>query len=315
MSEQEDKTKSSVASQATFPILESVRERDVDLLILEELYAKTGFETLFLKIIDKQDFSFVKAYRSMTTAGLGETDIQAEFIFGQKQLILLIENKVDAEFQNAQYERYMKRAELLTNPSTETAVILVAPQDYIQNKSEFQYALSYEDMLAWFSQQGDARSWYKQELLRLAIEQERRGYQAIKDETVTNFWKRYHAYISDHLPELNMPEPKAKPTASSFVYFNPSWIQKSTKLIHKMEKGYLDFQLSNRAPEYDDLLKQYSDILPEYMELVVTGKSVSFRIEVAPLSFDKEFDEQINNLSQLVDAVFLIKEFILKHLS
>ena len=67
-------------------IIEAVRERDIDLLILEELYAKTGFEKLFLEEIKYPNFSFSKAYRSVTTAGLGETDIQVEFTSGKKKL-------------------------------------------------------------------------------------------------------------------------------------------------------------------------------------------------------------------------------------
>lgn len=290
-------------------IIEAVRERDIDLLILEELYAKTGFEKLFLEEIKYPNFSFAKAYRSVTTAGLGETDIQVEFISDNKKLFLLIENKVDADFQDAQYERYMKRADLLSGPDITTAVILVAPQSYIQNKSEFEYTLSYEKMQNWFAQKNDSRSWYKQELLRLAIDQERRGYQAVKDEIVTNFWKKYHLYITEHLPELNMPIPKVRPTSSSFVYFNPKWLPKNTRLIHKMEKGYLDLELSGRASEYDNLITQYNHLL-NGMELVVTGKSVCFRIEITPISFEQDFNNQLNSIDQVIAGMRVIKSFV-----
>ncbi len=289
-------------------IIEAVRERDIDLLILEELYAKTGFEKLFLEEIKYPNFSFSKAYRSVTTAGLGETDIQVEFTSGKKKLFLLIENKVDADFQDAQYERYMKRAELISSPDITTAVILVAPQGYIQNKSEFEYTLSYEKIRNWFAQTNDSRSWYKQELLRLAIDQERRGYQAVKDEIVTNFWKEYYLYITERMPDSGMPIPKVKPTSSSFVYFNPKWLPQNTRLIHKMEKGYLDLELSGRALEYDNLITQYNHLL-NGMELVITGKSVCFRIEVTPISFEQDFNNQLNSIDQVITGIRAIQSF------
>lgn len=300
---------STQGSDLSFPIIESIRERDIDLLILEELYANSGFEKIFLNAIKKPDFTFAKAYRSITTAGLGETDIQVEFTAQQKKLFILIENKVDAEFQDAQYERYMKRAELLSAPAVETSVILVAPKNYIDNKSEFEFAISYEDILLWFKQKQDARSWYKSEILRLAIEQERRGYQVVKDEIVTRFWKAYYEYIQVNLPELQMNDPKSKPTSSSFVYFNPKWLPVNTRFIHKMEKGYIDLELSGMANKYEELVEKYTPLLIKDMELVITGKSVSFRLEADPISFDQSFEEQEYILEQVVVNCLKMKEF------
>jgi hypothetical protein len=298
-------------------IIEAVRERDIDLLILEEFYAQTGFDKLFLKVINKQEFIFSKAYRSVTTAGLGETDIQVEFInkVGNK-LYILIENKVDAEFQDAQYERYLERANLLKTDIDEAYVILTAPELYIKQKSEFKYHLSYEDIKEWFNHNYPEknRGWYKRELLRLAIEQERRGYQTIKDEVVTLFWKQYFEYIQEVLPELQMNDPKIKPTQSSFVYFHPKWLPVNMKLIHKMDKGYLDLELSGKAENYDEIVEEYGSKLSENMEIVITGKSICFRFELPVISFEKSFDEQKNVIRHAVDKCLILKEFIFSFL-
>ena len=299
-------------TETSIPIIESVRERDIDLLILEELYAQTSFDQLFLQVINKNDYAFSRAYRSVTTAGLGETDVQIEFknSIGNK-LFVLIENKVDAEFQDAQYERYLERANLLKDNTTEAFVILTAPESYIKQKSEFEYHLSYEDIRAWFDNNAEKnRSWYKSELLRLAIDQERRGYQAVRDDIVTSFWKQYFLFIQEKMPELEMPNPTSKPTQSSFVYFKPKWLPSNMRLIHKMDKGYLDLELSGKAQEYDEIVEEYADKLAQGIEIVITGKSICFRFEIPVILFEKSFEEQRDVVKMTVDDCLIFKSFI-----
>lgn len=296
----------------SFPIVEAVRERDIDLLMLEELFSATSFEKLFLEIIQKSEYSFSKAYRSITEAGLGETDILIECTNGEKKLYVLVENKIDALFQDAQYERYIKRSESLAKQvNTEAYVVLVAPEHYIQNKSEFEYNISYESIRDWYiTNVSERRSWYKQQLLTLAIDQERRGYQVVKDEAVTKLWQEYYLFVTDKVPGINMGDPKSKPANSSFVYFKPSIIPLNTRLIHKMEKGYIDFELSGQAEKYTDIVAKYTDVISDDMEIVVTGKSLAIRIEVPTLSFEKTFDEQLPAMGEVVSGLRLMLEWI-----
>lgn len=294
-------------------IVESVRERDIDFLIIEELYAGTGFEKLFLGAVDRPSFSFVKAHRSIVNSHLGETDIQVECRDEKGSILhLLIENKIDAIFQRDQYSRYMQRAQLLVGPSISARVILVAPQAYIDSQDEFGYSVSYETIMEWFKKRTDdiPRSLYKAEIIRLAIEQERRGYQAVKDELVTAVWRQYHEYVVTHMPELAMERPGVKPSSSSFVYFHPEWLPKGMRLIHKMEKGYLDLELSGRAGEYETLMQRYASVLDEDTDFVVTNKSVCFRIEVPALSFEKNLDDQESAMRAVVSGAARLKALV-----
>ena len=179
-----------------------------------------------------------------------------------------------------------------------------------EQKSKFEYSVSYEQLFGWFKNKLDGRSWYKQEILRLAIQQERRGYQVVRDNTVTNFWKEYYAYIQVNLPELNMTEPKAKPTLSSFVYFHPEWLPKNTKLIHKMEKGCIDFELSGRANDHDKIIETYSKLLDSTTDIVVTGKSISFRKELSTLTFKESLDEQREVMKNFVAGYDELKKWV-----
>lgn len=296
--------------KTNIPIVESVRERDIDLLILEEFYSQTGFEKLFLNKINRDNLKFISAYRSMTIAGLGETDLQVEFSYENNQpFYLLIENKIGADFQEAQYERYLKRAEILSKDNSK--VILVAPKEYIKNKSEFEFDISYEELINFFEEKKNFRSEYKKEILRLAIEQERRGYQVVKDEQITDFWKDYYEYIKVNIPELEMPNPKSKPTSSSFVYFKSDWIPKDMKLIHKMEKGNLDLELTGQADKYEEIVEKYKDKLEDGIEIVITGKSVVFRVQVPDLNLREDLENQIDKLNIFIDRYNFLKNWYL----
>lgn len=294
-------------------VVESVRERDMDFLLMEEFYAGTGFERLFLEVVERPSFSFVGAQRSIVNSHLGETDIHVECRDGNGSVLhLLIENKIDAVFQKDQHVRYMQRAQLLVGPSVSARVMLVAPRAYINSQNEFEYAISYEAIMAWFRARTDdiPRSLYKAEILRLAIEQERRGYQAVKDELVTAVWSQYYEYVQAHMPELAMERPGVKPSSSSFVYFHPKWLPDGTRLIHKMEKGYLDLELSGRAGEYEALAQRYSSVLSDGVSLVRTNKSVSFRVEVPALSFERNLDDQGDAMRAVVSGTERVRSLV-----
>ncbi len=299
-----------------YPIIESVRERDIDLLLLEELYAKSGFDKLLFDSIEQKNLVFIDAYRSVVFGGLGETDIEVHCKNNKngELFYILIENKIDANFQNKQYDRYVQRAELINNKRINTAIILVAPSSYIDNQNEFNISISYESIYEWFDSQKTDRSWYKKELLRLAIDQERRGYQAKKDELVTSFWLDYYNFLQQNLPEVIMPIPKAKPQTSSFVYFKSDWIPKGMRLIHKMEKGVLDLELTGKADEYENMLNTYRNVLNDQINIVVTNKSLCFRVDVETLLIKEGFSSQPQKVNDMIKKYYVLKNWYLKNL-
>jgi hypothetical protein len=295
-----------VGNVLSFPIIESIRERDIDLLILEELYSNTGFEKLFLNLLDKKDFEFVLAHHSVVSFSLGETDVWIKFKNrNDKYLFVLLENKIDAEFQPNQYERYEQKAEQLRKEGHEVFTVLTAPIEYLRKTSKFIYRISYEDIMNWFSK-NDARSIYKRSVINLAIT---KPVGSEPDELVTKLWFEYYAYINENISELRMDVPDGKPSNSSFVYFKPKWLPIRSKLVHKMNKGYLDLQLSGVAHQYEALVEKYTSKLHKDMEIVVTGKSIAFRVEVPVIFFTESFESQINKMKEFSKAYFILKSW------
>ena len=88
--------------------VEAVTERDIDLLLLEELNVSDDFSTWFYSAITKNNDkpSSKGAWHSITDPDFGESDLVVIYDNG---LAILIENKIDAIEQPQQGRRYKAR--------------------------------------------------------------------------------------------------------------------------------------------------------------------------------------------------------------
>jgi hypothetical protein len=90
------------------PAVIAVQERDIDLLILEELHATPAFAAWWGERIGLNDAAFDGAWHSVSNAD-GETDVLLRVRVGAGRVGVLIENKIAASEQLQQDERYHRR--------------------------------------------------------------------------------------------------------------------------------------------------------------------------------------------------------------
>jgi biotin-(acetyl-CoA carboxylase) ligase len=289
-------------------IIERITERDLDLLILEEFHSSENFIFWFLKQLDNSllDFNlFDNAHHSVIDYNLGESDlfIITKNILNQK-LLILIENKINSDFQELQDIRYKERAiKYLEEKDYYLAkTVLIAPQNYIDNTCEnvdFDYYVSYENIRDWFELQKDKRSIYKQNIINLAINKERRGYSAILNENATNFHNLYFEKVQKSFKEITMKQPKGIPAGSTFISLKYNNLRLNNELTHKLivKKtgfGYIDWSIKNI--KYEDIKNSISDCLLSEMQLKKTGNSISVSIKIPSIDVLKPFEEQIDNI-------------------
>jgi hypothetical protein len=92
--------------------LSYIRERDIDLLLLEEFHCSEPFQHWFLAqtIGSVSDSIRLCSAAHSVVSSNGESDLVVEFFSSnQERWCFLIENKVDADFQPEQAERYAAR--------------------------------------------------------------------------------------------------------------------------------------------------------------------------------------------------------------
>lgn len=282
-----------------------VSERDIDLLLLEEFISSHKFQDLFLDLTLLQDknLNFIQAQRSVTDS-TGESDLEVTFQDENgNTYILLIENKVNANFQKDQLIRYVQRGEnyIKHNKIVVFRTILVAPNSYYNNELKgFDFRINYENIVDYFlnNEELGERKKYKILLLKSAIEKSTSGYQMEADASVSNFWKDYWKLSLEVAKEFYMDEPSFKPSSSSFIYFRNVHLPKGVDLIHKLTHGYFDLQFKGMGDNINSMREKYSNVLHENMKIVKAGKSASIRVTVPKLSLADTVESQKEKVMQ-----------------
>lgn len=289
-------------------ILESIRERDIDLLLIEELNVNRDFCSFFVQNLfeDSSNIIEAKALHSVVNPQFGETDILFFYKTDKSSNAILIENKIDANAQPEQAERYKIRATAIQKEyHCDTRTCIVAPHNYLINNSEaqkYQNQISYETIREYFKKQNSIRLDYKAQILDLAVSQERRGYTPIKDDATTSFWVQYWDLLTQYIPSAEMKRPTIVPANSDWPLIKFSWFPKGCFIYHKLSKGYIDFQTNCSSDFLENILEQNSALS---FKLVKTGKSFTLRAIVPPLDKHSSFDSQKENV---VKAFNIIKE-------
>lgn len=290
-------------------ILESIRERDIDLLLIEELNVNLDFCRFFIQQLFPYDCNNIienKALHSIVNAQFGETDILFFYKTNISSNAILIENKIDANAQPKQAERYKIREETIQSEYNCHALsCIVAPNNYLIKNSEaqkYQNQISYEVIRDYFIKQNSHRLNYKAQILDLAISQERRGYTPVKDEATTLFWCQYWNSLTQYIPSAEMKRPVIVPVNSDWPLIKFSWFPKGCFIYHKLSKGYIDFQTNYCSDFLENALKAHPELS---FNVVKTGKSYTLRAKVPPLDKHNSFEAQ---KEYVIQAFNIIKE-------
>lgn len=288
--------------------VDSVQERDIDLLIIEELNVSLDFCKWFINELELEaPTSKIKAFRSISDYGLGETDILISYSVENRTNFILVENKIDASFQNNQFERYKKRGEnyIKKKECDDCYIVLIAPKSYCENQSNFSNYINYESIKKYFTDKNDIRADYKSEILSIAIEKERRGYKAVNSIPVQSFWKSYYEYKISNLKSFRMNKPDIVP-------FNSDWIQLYSERLnqitfnHKLEKGFIDATIK--------IIPKLNSEVPEWIKIIKHKKSVSFRVKCYELNRTKSFNLQMKNVKNGFEELKKLESWLFKNL-
>ncbi|MEH1009214.1 PD-(D/E)XK nuclease family protein [Winogradskyella sp. ECml5-4] len=292
--------------------VESIQERDVDLILLEELSTDNSFCEWFIRELGLPNLTSVNgSWRSISAFGLGETDILFSYNSNNKKIYVLIENKLDASFQNEQFNRYLKRVdEYLAHEECDNAfAVLVAPNFYCENQSDFENYLTYETIAERFEFMGSKRNIFKSNLLQIAIEKLRRGYQPINSIPVQNFWQSYYKFKEEKYPSLIMKKPDIVPHNSDWPMLYDDTL-KNIVFYHKLAQGNIDATFKEVSEEVEFKIKE---ILPDWAKFEKHSKSFSIRVYSGKIDRTKDFNEQLQNVNIGLKNLERIRNWIIEN--
>ncbi len=301
-------------------IFSDVSERDMDLLISEEIFSLSDFLALFLQKVGIVSATVSSVELSKSDAVLGESDITVIIESSGEKIGLLIEDKIDAIAMPDQAMRYILRGQkgIEQGDFTKFYVFIVAPQKYLSENREakkYENCISYEELLEFFSSRKDNRSVYKAQQIKQAIYKQKTGYQIVEDHAVTAFWKQYAKYQKEHFPNVWLIYSGGKKGA------NASWPRYNTVIkglyfYHKSEFGYIDLTFENcseRIPELEQILFiQLGDYSANGFSIQRTGKSAALRLIVPTVDFHKPFEMQLDKIKECFAAIQKMSETVKK---
>ncbi len=294
-------------------LVETIHERDMDLILLEELNTNNHFSRWFVSQLELPKLTkFIGSLEKLLSPGygLGETDLLLSYYSEEKIIFVLIENKLDANFQNKQFERYQKRAEQYKAGKANVPnvfYILFAPKQYADGQDDFEKYLTYEDLKGYFEFDGDRRQLFKATLLNIAIEKLKRGYHPVNCEPAQKFFLAYWKYKKTHFPEFNMNKPGIIPANSDWILMRIDEL-KGIIFYHKLENGSIDATFIGYPEELEFRIKE---ILPAHFA-IVKHKSGRFSIRQKVASIDKmkDFDLQVDIVKSGLTKAKEVSEWI-----
>ena len=311
--------------------LGTILERDIDMLLLEELHASPNFRSFLLELTGRETgWRFEDGKASVIRGGQRESDLEVQFSRPDgKKLLLLIEIKIDAGYQPRQLEDYMKRAARYEqqDPDLQAAVLLMAPESYSrEHDDKCHRRINLEEIRTWFetSDLSSERKIYKISLLSGAIEKQKQVHEfSVKnpDDHVTGFWLDYWNLVRERAPEFKMAKPST-PAGTGSTYRKIAFVSdlpSGSQLVHKIHRylgrsekklpssDYIDLEFSRTS--VNDLEERYGTFVRQArkdkrihnsVEIVSAGKSASIRVHVPYLDVSMGFEQQHQNAAEAI---------------
>ena len=309
------------------PAIQWLRERDIDLLICSELRLDGG--PLQELLVGRWNGGAARLQGAWISHwdGNDETDIVALFRSGERTLALLIENKIDAEFQPAQPERYRNRAQRWresSGPGWDVETVLLAPSGYFGHEGSevFDRQLSYENVIQVLSQSQDQRTVFLANALQKGIESHRRGYLWEVDEVRTEVWRAFWEIATQETPRLRMRRPDEKPGRAGFINFWDADGVSSTEtaggvnIVYKFRNSprepHCCVDIQFRSMREGALRAGVEGLLEPGMRVVQAGQSASIRVEVPFVDFDRMPGGQEDSIKEGLFAAERLRVFFIE---
>jgi hypothetical protein len=239
-------------------------ERDVDLLLIEELKCSSDFVRWFANKIASVTGASINFTASDVTHSKRRTYNRREIdicvrlkVPAGLATILLIENKLDTSEQFEQAESYRTEARQFAQNGEARAAytVIVCPGAYARQNatfsSKFDALISYEDISAYLAERSQqpgelgARLKHRHEMLEQAITKSRRGYEAVPLPVIEQFNAKYVALAKKECPALKAGPSMLKegrPGESKTMIFAPEVLPRwdflpQTRIVHQLREG------------------------------------------------------------------------------
>jgi hypothetical protein len=290
--------------------LASVAERDIDFLLMEEFHASDDFVAWLCAELHLDGVTAAGAWHSVSDAD-GESDLVLCVLQHGRRIGVLIENKVSAPEQNRQGERYHLRGRRLRDQGKldDYRTVICAPDRYLcalSADSTYQHRVSYERIADWFSRQEGRRAKWRHRVISEAIDQGRRGYTMIVNETITRFHQEYWKYLQSRHPRIQMAPPKGRGSHSNWIILKGDDFPNGVSLSHKFDQQVMEIGFAER--KIVDILAVKPE-WPDDIAVVQKGKTASLAITVPAIDMNVGLESQLPAMEIALGAAYRLMPY------
>ncbi|TAL77461.1 MAG: hypothetical protein EPN75_12905 [Beijerinckiaceae bacterium] len=296
-------------------------ERDVDLLLAEEFFVNPEFAESF-KLLTRfaGKRALVTDFWVSKSNNLGESDLIVIYKGADERCFaLLIEDKVDANLQPGQAERYRQRAERDVKGGYYSAfeIILCAPVRYIEKNYDklagFDRLISLDQIAGLLDAQSNRRTSYRADFLKTAGTRRISAWRREDDEATNDFWYAAYKLASQEFPILEM-KPLKLTKNSAWITLRPRDLPTMPKYVYvslKGGKGNVDLTFKETtAFQFHQLIKQF---LEPDMTVTQTGAAAAIRIKSPAFRITDGLVEGLPRVKAAFEAASRLIEFYRRH--
>ena len=288
--------------------IDRVNNRDIDLLVVENIAKKPDFARLFMGDVADTPLQLVSLNLWQDDTP-GKPDVTAVFQTAQGRLMLLLEDNVAKTVSENSQDRIENEGKRAVEEGLCDCYrcCLLGPQNYLDaNVKELEGfpTVSYEAIRE--AIKGDAWGEF---LLKRAIAERSIPFSAKKNRLILNFWDRYYRYVQDVFPDLSMYRYK------EIIGFQTTTGRFSTKvqgvsIQHKCHEGIVDVMVKLKKWSYAWFEESMTPYLFKGMKIRPKGKDALIYTEVPAVYFSDSFDAQLSSLNIALEAVVEMQEFM-----
>lgn len=280
-------------------------ERDLDLILLEELSSDTGFLAWFAIHLGLSGCTLVSAEHSVSAksgAKWGETDVLAFTSSDGVKTAVLIEDKIAAQFTDRQAVRYQERAaDLVANGvAHQSLTVLCAPQSYLDGVPEddpWDRRIAMETVVNWFESMPGFRARWRAKAMRGCLERLSASRSA-GSETI----RRFSSELREYLISLNESFDHAVTGDNWGFIIRSQRTPAHVEIAWKNNRGRVDLTFSGR-----NVGKASAVTAPEGVNFNAADgtnlKSDVFDVDVPVADVTIPLHDQMEIVSEVMDAI------------
>ena len=186
--------------------------------------------------------------------------------------------------------------------------ILIAPQLYCDNQNDFEYFITYEEIIKRLEFTASKRNLFKSQLLKIGAEKLRRGYQPVNSTPVQKFWTSIWFLVAEKYTDFQMKKPGIVPLNSDWPKMQNENFTNVT-FLYKLTPGYTDATLKGYS---DELKYKLKNELLSGASIVEHRSSFSIRIQSPKINKLESFESQKSKIIEGLNNLNKIKDWLLK---